>query len=201
MAPYVIFEITLNLYINSRTGILFPGCYMHAQWQNSQWVKMTLAVFPGISPCKSHTWLDMGLKLLARACPQNIIKVIKYFSYWVNWSDVACSQSSAMGQNDPYRPSSVKPSQKSGICNCPKMGSLKYYKVCTLWATRWSTCSQKVRLSWIKTPGLWWYWLVLYHQSQGIDSLCLCTIISIIFFMSIVKLLFLVHLDMWWSMS
>ena len=49
----------------------------------------------------------MGLQLLARACPQNIIKVIKYFSYWVNWSDVASSQSSAMGQNDPYRTSSV----------------------------------------------------------------------------------------------
>ena len=68
---------------------------------------MTLAVFPGISPCNSHTLLDMGLKLLARACPQNIIKVIKYFSYWVNWSDVVRSQSSNMGQNDPYRPSSV----------------------------------------------------------------------------------------------
>ena len=69
---------------------------------------MTLAVFPGISPCNSHTWLDMGLKLLARACPQHIIEVVKYFSYWVNGSYVARSQSSAMGQNDPYRTSSVK---------------------------------------------------------------------------------------------
>ena len=104
---HILFSKSRWTYINSRTGILFPGCYMHAQWQNSQWVKMTLAVFPGISPCNSHTWLDMGLKRLACARPQNIIKVIKYFSYWVNWSDVARSQSSAMGQNDPYRPSSV----------------------------------------------------------------------------------------------
>ena len=69
--------------------------------------KWPIAVFPGISPCNSHTWLDMGLKLLTCACPKNTIKVIKYFSYWVYWSNVARSQSSAMGQNDPYRTSSV----------------------------------------------------------------------------------------------
>ena len=59
----------------------------------------------------------MSLKLLARACPQNIIKVIKYFSYWVNWSDVARSQSSSMGQNDPSRPSSVKLTEYFNLIN------------------------------------------------------------------------------------
>jgi hypothetical protein len=65
------------------------------------------AVFPGISPCNSYTWLDKGLTLLARTRPQHIIKVIKYFGQGVNGSYVASSQSSAMGQNDPYRTSSV----------------------------------------------------------------------------------------------
>ena len=102
MAPYIIFEITLNLHkFKNRHTIswVLHACTMTKFVR----VKMTVfdTVFPGISPCNSHTWLDMGLKLLARACPQNIIKVIKYFYYWVNGSDVARSQSSAMGQNDP----------------------------------------------------------------------------------------------------